>query len=61
MKRGLNMKSEREIHEEIYKLMDMQSEVKCGKAKRAQICCQIDALLWVIGDNSGLPLFTERE
>ena len=55
------MKSEREIHEEIYKLMDMQSEVKCGKAKRAQICCQIDALLWVIGDNSGLPLFTERE
>ena len=56
------MKTEREIREEIDRLMNKLSYVKRhsfvigGGAEAESIECSIDALLWVIGDRSGKPI-----
>jgi len=50
------MKTEREIQEKIDDLMDKASSKPKGSAEREGILCNIDALLWVIGDESGKPI-----
>lgn len=56
------MKTEREIRDKI----DTIAEVMIQAAKRHDTirkeyaALQVDALLWVLGDTSGLPLLDER-
>lgn len=51
------MKSEREIRNKIDEYMEKLNQVKhdntADSNKEEEICCIIDALLWVIGDESG--------
>ena len=49
------MKTSSEIHEKICELMDKASAAR-HTDEHEQLCCKIDALLWVIGDESGLPI-----
>lgn len=49
------MKTWSEIHEKISELMEKESNMTNPEEKQ-NICNQIDALLWVIGDNSGKPI-----
>ena len=46
------MKNEREIRAKIEELMDKAASKPYG-ADSEEILCNIDALLWVIGDESG--------
>ena len=52
------MKTTREIHEKIEELMDKERELYAHHEdwESEKICNQIDALLWVIGDESGKPI-----
>ncbi len=56
------MKTEREIRDKINELMDQASEcidwenVYQDKELKESICSKIHALLWVIGDCSGLSI-----
>ena len=51
------MKTWSEVHNKISSLMDMMKNAKADGANwlADNIALQIDALLWVIGDESGLP------
>ena len=59
------MKTEREIKDKIYSLFYMLENVKQDEGSRVadqlinDIQYQIDMLLWVIGDESGLPPLDE--
>ena len=53
------MKNEREIREQIDKMMEEQSRRKNAHEDYENLCNQIDALLWVIGDRSGAPIWGE--
>ena len=48
------MKTEREIKEELDALMEMQPRTE-------EVMLQIDMLLWVLNDRSGLPPINLRE
>ena len=52
------MRTEREIREQIEKSMDAISGMPFCE-EREFISNQIDALLWVIGDRSGAPIWGE--
>ena len=47
------MKSEMEIREKISEYMDKVSDLPWWEEEREYACMVIDALLWVIGDESG--------
>lgn len=49
------MKNEREIRAKIEELMNRADRKPYG-ADQEEILCNIDALLWVIGDQSGKPI-----
>ena len=49
------MKSEQEIQDKISEMMDKLRSIK-DKAQHEALCNNIDALLWVIGDESGKPI-----
>jgi hypothetical protein len=55
------MKSENEIREKISSLMDMESKARrlCRDSLGDQVALQIDILLWVVGDEGGLPPLDE--
>ena len=57
------MRSEREIREQLNKMMEEQSRRVYAHEDATQeyenLCNQIDALLWVIGDESGAPIWGE--
>ena len=57
------MKTEGEIRKKINSLRDMQSKAKenMDDGISSDVALQIDMLLWVIGDNSGLPPLDEDE
>lgn len=52
------MKTWAEITEKIDELMEKQRELYANHEdwEREKVCNQIDALLWVIGDESGKPI-----
>ena len=50
------MKTKNEIMEMIHKLDDVRSALAWWDDGREQMACIIDALLWVIGDESGKPI-----
>ncbi len=50
------MKTSREIHEKIDELLDKISKMSDTDEEQEFICNQIDALLWIIGDESGKPI-----
>lgn len=52
------MRSETEIREKISEMMDVLEEFRDDE--RENLCNQIDALLWVIGDESGAPIYGEE-
>lgn len=55
------MKTKSEIKEKINTLADTLADLKTHDLITAeQIACQIDMLLWVIEDKSGLPPLDER-
>ena len=55
------MRTEKEIQEKIDALMEVKRNMLSTYVeRREEILCQIDALLWVLGDESGLPLLDER-
>lgn len=54
------MKTRNEITNKIDLLMALLEKEKDAE-KRENICCQIDALLWVIGDASGAPLLDQKQ
>lgn len=54
------MKTRNEITNKIDSLMALLEKEK-ERERRENICCQIDALLWVIGDASGAPLLDNKE
>ena len=64
-KRGENMKTRNEITNKIDSLMAMLNSGihndNIGADTIEHLCCQIDALLWVIDDKSGAPLICDRE
>ena len=47
------MKTEREIQEKIDELMEKANTMRRGTSEREEVLCNIDALLWVLGDQSG--------
>lgn len=53
------MKTRNDITTKIDELMELLTTER-DPIKHENICCQIDALLWVIGDNSGKALIDER-
>ena len=55
------MKSEREIREKIDSLLKMKAKVEEDENEGlvSEIENQIDMLLWVVGDESGLPPLDE--
>ena len=57
------MKTWSEVHNKISSLMDMMKNAKADGADwlADDIALQIDALLWVIGDESGLPPLDEDD
>ena len=57
------MKTWSEVHNKISSLMDMMKNAKADGANwlADNIALQIDALLWVIGDESGLPPLDEDD
>lgn len=57
------MKTWSEVHNKISNLMDMMKNAKADGADQLaeNIALQIDALLWVIGDESGLPPLDEDD
>jgi len=59
MERGDNMKNRNEITNKLNRLFEILMTEK-DTEKNENICCQIDALLWVIDDRSGAPLLDER-
>jgi len=50
------MKTEREIHEMIDKMMDAARDMPRWHIGREPLLTSIDTLLWVIGDRSGAPI-----
>lgn len=50
------MKREREVWDKINELSKKLSKVKRNGRRAEEIMCNIDALLWVIGDESGKPI-----
>jgi len=50
------MKTEREIHEMIDKMMDAARDMPRWYIGREPLLTSIDTLLWVIGDRSGAPI-----
>lgn len=56
MKGEYKMKSFNEVHDMIEKLMDAESKLSWWDEEKDRMCCAIDALLWVIGDESGNPI-----
>ena len=50
------MKTAREIHEKIDEYMDIVRDLPWWEEEREYRCMVIDALLWVIDDNSGKPI-----
>ena len=54
------MRSEREIREKIDKMMEEQSRRASLNEDDDDLCNQIDALLWVIDDESGAPIWGEK-
>ena len=56
------MKTPNEIKNKIDSLRALLEKAKgSDREYRENIMCQIDALLWVIGDRSGAPLIDEWE
>ena len=57
------MKTWGEVHNKISSLMDMMNNATADGANwlADNIALQIDALLWVIGDESGLPPLDEDD
>jgi len=53
------MKNRNEITNKLNRLFEILMTEK-DTEKNENICCQIDALLWVIDDRSGAPLLDER-
>jgi len=52
------MRTKNEITNKINKLLELVM-VEKDPTENERICCQIDALLWAIGDRSGGPLADE--
>ena len=50
------MKTRQEIERKISELMEKISGMSSSSEQYENICNQIDALLWVIGDRSGKPV-----
>ena len=50
------MKTWGEIHAKISELMDKTRTMNGNSEEKEAICNQIDALLWVVGDQSGKPI-----
>ena len=53
------MRTRNEITSKIDKLLSLLENER-DIEKHENICCQIDALLWVIEDESGAPLIDEQ-
>jgi len=49
------MKTANEIQEKIRELMEKAGKKPRG-AEKEELYCNIDALLWVLGDESGKPI-----
>lgn len=54
------MRTENEIRRKIDSLLDVGRDNVNNHEYYEAICCQIDALLWVIGDESGDKPLDER-
>lgn len=54
------MKSEREIRDKLDELFEKLDKIRHldgnNEPEYEGVCCNIDALLWVIGDRSGKPI-----
>lgn len=54
------MKSEREIRDKLDELFERLDKIRHSdgndESEYEGVCCNIDALLWVIGDRSGKPI-----
>lgn len=57
------MRTEREIRNQLDKMMEEHSRMhdahEDGTQEYENLCNQMDALLWVIGDISGAPIWGE--
>ena len=53
------MKTQEQIHDQITRMMDGLDAGSFPEEEKERIMCAIDALLWVVGDRSGGPIYLE--